>query len=236
MANPNYYGKTINICLILLACFGFFQLANFALANDKVPTEKQASESESLIDLDALKTDNYSEHVQAKLKELWHSPQCQPDDHSILQFRVKKDGSIADVKVARAAKSSELQLKSIAVVQQISPVKPLPANMVEPVYLRFSFSNNDQVVEVQKEDLEIPDNKENARDLVLIVNDVIVFFGVIGGFILLAGGSLALAIQKESAQVIIAFGLMSILLMIVLPHYIIKIYHIFYTPCLFPMF
>jgi len=88
----------------------------------------------------------YTNTVIKKIRRYWQwSGSIERDKVVVVYFKILKDGTVSDVKIAESSKREDLDQNAIRAVQLSSPFAPLPSGYNEDylgVYFAFNFKEN----------------------------------------------------------------------------------------------
>jgi len=84
----------------------------------------------------------YMAALQRKIKRAWKPPRGTESNRIVANFKVRRDGSIADLKLIVQCSYPEANLAALEAISNAAPFDILPAGSVDPVDIEFTFDYN----------------------------------------------------------------------------------------------
>jgi outer membrane biosynthesis protein TonB len=80
--------------------------------------------------------------LQRKIKRAWKPPRGTESNRIVASFKVRRDGSITDLKLIVQCSYPEANLAALEAISNAAPFDLLPAGSVDPVDIEFTFDYN----------------------------------------------------------------------------------------------
>jgi outer membrane biosynthesis protein TonB len=84
----------------------------------------------------------YMAALQRKIKRAWKPPRGTESNRIVANFKVRRDGSITDLKLIVQCSYPEANLAALEAISNAAPFDLLPAGSVDPVDIEFTFDYN----------------------------------------------------------------------------------------------
>jgi outer membrane biosynthesis protein TonB len=84
----------------------------------------------------------YMAALQRKIKRAWKPPRGTESNRIVANFKVRRDGSITDLKLIVQCSYPEANLAALEAISNAAPFDILPAGSVDPVDIEFTFDYN----------------------------------------------------------------------------------------------
>lgn len=150
------------------------------LADVKIPSEWQAATVAPAIAAADVDFGPYMADMQRRVKRAWFPPKGNESKRVVMLWKIKKDGTVTDVKVDKSSGVKPADEAAVTAVKNASPFRPLPTGSPDVVDIQFTFDYNvfnnsgtpdearlkQDIADAQKEG----DNLKLARALVQLGN------------------------------------------------------------------
>ncbi len=84
----------------------------------------------------------YLANMQRKIKKAWFPPKGNESKTVTLKFKIHKDGSVTDIRLAKGSGISQVDDAATQAVQSASPFGQLPAGSADVIDIKFTFDYN----------------------------------------------------------------------------------------------
>lgn len=89
---------------------------------------------------------SYMNYMQTTLKRRWSPPKLQDNAQVVVEFKIKRDGTIFDEKVIQTSGNREMDNSALFAINSVSPLRKLPDDLSkeDEVKINFTFDYNSQ--------------------------------------------------------------------------------------------
>lgn len=84
----------------------------------------------------------YMAQVQQHIKEHWHPSSFNKSKHTVVQFKIHRNGSISQLRISSSSGIPEMDQAALNAINQAAPFPPLPAGAPSDVDIEFTFDYN----------------------------------------------------------------------------------------------
>lgn len=84
----------------------------------------------------------YMQAVQAQIKKRWHPPKGENSRSCTASFKIARDGTISDLRLASSTGTQEADESALKAVRDAAPFRPLPLGAPRTVDIEYAFDYN----------------------------------------------------------------------------------------------
>jgi len=110
--------------------------------NGNPPPNAYPNQAPSLAAQAELNMGPYMAALQRKIKRAWKPPRGTESNRIVANFKVRRDGSITDLKLIVQCSYPEANLAALEAISNAAPFDALPAGSIDPVDIEFTFDYN----------------------------------------------------------------------------------------------